>query len=186
MSILIDKETIIKHDIPGPRYTSYPTAPVWSTSVTEKEYIEKLKAFGSSDKTLSLYLHVPFCETMCTYCACSVIIRRKDRKYADEYIAHVEKEMKLIFQYTGQKKKVKQLHWGGGTPTFMEEDQMEEMFSLIRKYFDIDPSGVLKNKLHFFFHMGDVFIRVFPVFPADNDAAGAVGTHRFTERHMQI
>src|SRR3990167_7137773 len=75
MSLDIDKDTVLKFDVPGPRYTSYPTAPVWSDEVGEEVYIRKLKDCGRSDKTLSLYVHIPFCRTMCSYCGCNVVIR---------------------------------------------------------------------------------------------------------------
>ncbi len=136
----INKETILKFDVPGPRYTSYPTAPVWSNEVNADVYIQKLKAFGRSDKTLSLYIHVPFCQTMCTYCGCNVVIRKRDDKYADEYLRHLFKEIDFVAQYTG-KKKVKQFHWGGGTPTYLSEDQIERLFKKAQETFDIDPQG---------------------------------------------
>ena len=89
MSITIDKSTIEKFDVPGPRYTSYPTAHIWSNEVNEQVYIQKLKDFGRLDKTLSLYIHVPFCQTMCTFCGCNVVIRSQDDKYGDEYLRYL-------------------------------------------------------------------------------------------------
>jgi len=76
----------MKFDVAGPRYTSYPTAPVWSHEVNDQVYIQKLKDFGRSNKTLSLYIHVPFCQTMCSFCGCNVVIRNQDEKYGDECI----------------------------------------------------------------------------------------------------
>lgn len=141
MSITIDRDTILKFDVPGPRYTSYPTAPVWSDEVNEAVYIRKLKGFGLSDKTLSLYVHIPFCRTMCAYCGCNVVIRRQDEKYGDEYLKHLFKEIDLVSRYTGAGKKVKQLHWGGGTPTYLTEGQIESLFTKIQECFDIDLNG---------------------------------------------
>ena len=141
MTLTIDKQTILKYDIAGPRYTSYPTAPVWSEEVTESVYIQKLKQFGATNKTLSLYIHLPFCETMCTYCACNVIIRKPDEKYADEYLEHLFKEIDLVAAHMGRNNIVKQFHWGGGTPTFLTEAQIEKLFNKVAARFQIDLNG---------------------------------------------
>ena len=141
MLTTIDKETILKFDTPGPRYTSYPTAPVWSDAVNEAVYIKNLSAFGVCDKTLSLYIHIPFCESLCTYCGCNVVIRKKDERFGDEYIEYLDKEMALVYKHFGRRKKVRQLHWGGGTPTFLNEAQIERLYTATQKYFDIDPAG---------------------------------------------
>ncbi len=141
MTLTITKDVVVKFDTPGPRYTSYPTAPVWSDRVNEAVYIQKLSAFGASNKTLSLYIHIPFCESLCTYCGCNVVIRKKDERFGDEYLDHLEREMRLVAGYLGTRKDVRQLHWGGGTPTFLSEAQIERLYTTTRKYFDIDPNG---------------------------------------------
>ncbi|MBP9853304.1 MAG: oxygen-independent coproporphyrinogen III oxidase [Candidatus Omnitrophica bacterium] len=141
MSLQIDKHTIEKFDIAGPRYTSYPTAPVWSEEINSSIYQEKLKTFGQSDKTLSLYIHIPFCQTMCTYCACSVILRKHDDKYGEEYLTYLFKEIDLLSQYIGRRKNIRQFHWGGGTPTFLNEDQIRRLFQKVSEHFEIDYTG---------------------------------------------
>ena len=141
MPITVDRQTILKYDIPGPRYTSYPTAPNWTTDVTASTYQEKLAQFGKTDKTLSLYIHLPFCQTMCTFCACNVVIRRKEDQYADEYLMYLFKEIELIRKFIGKKTLVEQFHWGGGTPTFLNESQIEKLFSKIQESFEIDLNG---------------------------------------------
>lgn len=141
MTLRIEKHTIKKFDIPGPRYTSYPTAPAWSPEVNQAVYRERLKAFGASGKTLSLYIHIPFCETMCTYCACSVILRKKDPKYGEEYLAYLFRELDLIAQAIGPRKTIRQFHWGGGTPTFLNEDQISRLFEKVSENFEIDYTG---------------------------------------------
>lgn len=135
---LISKHTIQKFDKPGPRYTSYPTAPEWSDTLDENIYFDKLQSFGLSNKTLSLYVHIPFCESMCTFCACNTIIRPKDEKYADEYLSYLFKEIELISSHINGKPKVRQLHWGGGTPTFLTNNQIERLFHKIEEHFSID------------------------------------------------
>jgi len=141
MTLQIDKHTIEKFDIPGPRYTSYPTAPAWSADVDKTVYQERLKIFGQSDKTLSLYIHIPFCQTMCTYCACSVILRKQDEKYGDEYLSYLFKELDLVSHFIGKRKKIRQFHWGGGTPTFLNEGQIKRLFDKVSQSFDIDFDG---------------------------------------------
>jgi len=141
MSMTIDKSTILKFDVAGPRYTSYPTAPAWSDEVNEEVYIQKLKGFGRADKTLSLYIHIPFCQTMCSFCGCNVVIRKQEEKYGDEYLRHLFKEIDLVVHYIGTKKIVKQFHWGGGTPTYFDERQIEQLFEKVKQNFDIDPNG---------------------------------------------
>lgn len=141
MTLAITRETVLKFDTPCPRYTSYPTAPVWTDAVNEPVYIKDLRAFGARDKTLSLYIHIPFCESLCTYCGCNVVIRKKDERFGDEYIEYLDKEMALVYKHLGRRKKVRQLHWGGGTPTFLNEAQIERLYTTAQKYFDIDPAG---------------------------------------------
>ncbi|MDO8580049.1 MAG: oxygen-independent coproporphyrinogen III oxidase [Candidatus Omnitrophota bacterium] len=141
MHLRIDKTTILKHDVAGPRYTSYPAAPAWNEDVTSEVYQERLKKFGESEKTLSLYFHLPFCRSLCTFCACNVIIRQPDEKYGNEYNAYLLKEMAMVSQAIGKKMTVKQLHWGGGTPTFLTELQMEKLFLRTEKHFNIDKEG---------------------------------------------
>lgn len=138
MSLIIDKETVQKYDTPGPRYTSYPTAPEWSLSVNAEVYISKLKAFGQNDKTLSLYIHIPFCEQLCYFCACNKVIRANELKIGDEFLAHLFKEMGMIAGHIGRRKLIRQLHWGGGTPTYLSEDQMNRLFAKTQSLFDID------------------------------------------------
>ena len=137
----LTKEKIQKYNQPGPRYTSYPTAPVWTDKVNERVYIEKLKQFGATPKTLSLYIHIPFCQTMCTYCACNVIIRRHDEKYADEYIHYLEREIDLVCGHIGRRKTIRQFHLGGGTPNFLNENQLKRLMAKIHAEFDIDASA---------------------------------------------
>lgn len=138
MSLTISKNTIQKFDVPGPRYTSYPTAPVWSDEVTERVYIQKLKDFGQTDRTLSLYIHIPFCQSMCTYCGCNVVIRQQVDKFGDEYLEYLFKEIELVAGYIGKRKEVKQFHWGGGTPTYLNEDQIKRLFAKVQEHFDVD------------------------------------------------
>ena len=139
--MLIDKETIMKFDKPGPRYTSYPTAPEWSEDIKAVAYQEKLRQFGQTDKTLSLYIHIPFCESLCYFCGCTMNVRKDEERYGNEYLDHLEKEIDLVAQGIGRKMTIRQLHWGGGTPSFLREPQMVRLFQKIEAAFHIDRSG---------------------------------------------
>ena len=134
----MDKNTLQKYDVAGPRYTSYPTAPQWSEEVTADVYKSALTAFGQNDKTLSLYIHIPFCEQLCYFCACNKVIRAREDKVGDEFLEHLFKEIDMIASYINQRKVIRQLHWGGGTPSYLSETQMERLFAKISSVFDID------------------------------------------------
>ncbi len=137
----IDKATILKFDKPGPRYTSYPTAPEWSTQVNALSYQQKLRQFGKSKKTLSLYVHIPFCESLCYFCGCTMNVRKNEPRTGNEYLDYLEKEISLIAQHISTKTTIRQLHWGGGTPSFLSEEQMTRLYTKIASVFDIDPLG---------------------------------------------
>jgi oxygen-independent coproporphyrinogen-3 oxidase len=155
--MLMNKNTLQKYDVAGPRYTSYPTAPQWSEDVRDEIYASALKAFGQNDKTLSLYVHIPFCEQLCYFCACNKVIRAKDEKVGDEFLNHLFKEIDMVAGLLERRKLIRQLHWGGGTPTYLSEGQIEKLFSKIQSVFDIDfneeiaieidPRTVTQNKL---------------------------------------
>ncbi len=138
MSLVIDKQTLQKYDVPGPRYTSYPTAPQWDKNFNAQGYIAKLQAFGCNDKTLSLYVHIPFCESLCYFCACNKVIRPKDERVGEEFLQHLFKEIDLVASYIGHKKLIRQLHFGGGTPTYLSESQLKKLFDKIKSLFEID------------------------------------------------
>jgi oxygen-independent coproporphyrinogen-3 oxidase len=139
--MLIDKSTLQKYDVAGPRYTSYPTAPQWSGQVNAEVYASALKSFGQNDKTLSLYVHIPFCEQLCYFCACNKVIRPQDDKTGDEFLGFLFKEMDLVAGHLKRRKLIRQLHWGGGTPTYLSEGQIERLFSKILSIFDLDLTG---------------------------------------------
>ena len=141
MTISITRETIKKFDVVGPRYTSYPTAPQWTNEFDQNSYITKLQRFAKTDKSLSLYIHIPFCQSMCTYCGCNVIIRPQENKYGDEYVSYLEKEIDLLTKHIGQDRKIKQFHWGGGTPTYLNNEQIKRLFTKVQNSFDLDQDA---------------------------------------------
>ena len=137
-------ELIQKYDIQGPRYTSYPTAPHWTQNFSQKEYQEKLQSL-IGNKTLALYTHIPFCEEKCYFCACNVVITRK-KEQADLYLKYLKKELSLLGSSLPSFP-VTQIHWGGGTPTYLTSQQMEEVFGEYQKYFSISPDAEISLEL---------------------------------------
>jgi oxygen-independent coproporphyrinogen-3 oxidase len=127
---------------PGPRYTSYPTAPEWTDAVGPAELRRHLAlADGEgASSPLSLYFHIPFCRNMCTYCGCNVVVaRRQDR--ADLYLGYLERELELVCAELPRRRSVTQLHLGGGTPTFLDLGQLERLWSAIVARFRILPGA---------------------------------------------
>ena len=137
-----DRELIASLPASGPRYTSYPTADRFHSGFGETEYQKALalRGMGALNKPLSLYIHIPFCNTICYYCGCNKIIT-KDKSRADAYLEYLEREMDLLAPHLNGRHKLAQLHFGGGTPTFLSDDQLERVFAMIRKHFELIPSG---------------------------------------------
>lgn len=141
-SIVFDQALIAKYDQSGPRYTSYPTAVEFHEGFTEQSYRNACARSNSSGRPLSLYFHIPFCDTICFYCACNKIAT-KDRGLAQPYLDRVYRELELQGALFDGSRRVEQLHWGGGTPTFISHRQMRELMAQTRKHFTLadDDSG---------------------------------------------
>ncbi|MCU7844973.1 MAG: oxygen-independent coproporphyrinogen III oxidase [Candidatus Thiodiazotropha sp. (ex Monitilora ramsayi)] len=141
-STLFDLGLISKYDQSGPRYTSYPTAVQFDESFGEEEYKQIVRQSNESGSPLSLYFHIPFCDTICFYCACNKVAT-KDRSLAAGYLARVYDEMRMQSELVDSSRVVTQLHWGGGTPTFISHAEMRELVAQTRKYFKLldDDSG---------------------------------------------
>ncbi|PJA19849.1 MAG: oxygen-independent coproporphyrinogen III oxidase [Deltaproteobacteria bacterium CG_4_10_14_0_2_um_filter_43_8] len=136
-----DDALITAYDKALPRYTSYPTAPVWTDSVGVEAYQQNLVQLaqdGSED--ISLYIHLPFCEQHCTFCACSMIATKK-REVIDPYLKAVKAEFATLSQHLGKQFKIKQLHLGGGTPTYLDEEQMEELLAIVNAFSPFHPDA---------------------------------------------
>jgi len=141
-AIVFDPALIRKYDKSGPRYTSYPTAVQFHEGFGEAEYREQAVASNASGRPLSLYFHIPFCDTVCFYCACNKIIT-KNRRHAAPYLDHLHREIALQGALFDRNRPVTQLHWGGGTPTFISAEQMRELMRVTGEYFRLldDDSG---------------------------------------------
>lgn len=140
--IVFDQDLVVRYDGKGPRYTSYPTADRFSTDFGPDDYKHFLcqSRPGTILNPLSLYFHLPFCNTICYYCACNKVIT-KDRSLADTYIDHLIREIALQADLLPYRPKVSQLHFGGGTPTFLSDAQFERLMQAIRSRFDLQPGG---------------------------------------------
>jgi oxygen-independent coproporphyrinogen III oxidase len=138
----VDATTIERLSKPGPRYTSYPTAPEWSEDIAEKEAVSRLQTADreGADSPLSLYFHLPFCREMCTFCGCTVIVTNREERI-DRYLDYVVKELDLVVAHLPTRRKVGQLHLGGGTPTFLSVAQLSRLWEEVTKRFDILPDA---------------------------------------------
>ncbi|VEB44829.1 Oxygen-independent coproporphyrinogen-III oxidase [Chromobacterium violaceum] len=139
---VFDRELIERLDGAGPRYTSYPTADRFTSNFSTQDYLDKLRQrqIGANRKPLSLYAHIPFCNTICYYCACNKIIT-KDSSKADLYLDYLEKEISLVSSELGFREKVIQLHFGGGTPTFLSDAQLERLMGILGTHFEFLSDG---------------------------------------------
>ncbi len=124
-----------KYSKPGPRYTSYPTAPHFSEQFGNTEWLEELQATQHSGRDLSLYTHIPFCDTLCYYCGCNMVATRNYQR-ATQYLGLLEQEIDRIARLTAPERNVRQLHWGGGTPTFLLPDDIRRLASHLRQRFN--------------------------------------------------
>ena len=155
---MIDFKKFEKYSRPGPRYTSYPTAPEFSEQFTQddlKDYYKK----QSNDRAISLYIHMPFCRSACYFCGCNTIFTSKEDKKV-RYIEYLKKELNILKNHLNTNRLVTQMHFGGGTPTFFSPEQLEEVIIAIKE--------------------------VFPNFSCDAEVSCEVDPRHFTVEHMQV
>jgi len=139
---VFDETLLRRFDVPGPRYTSYPTADRFVEAFTERDYTQALeqRRAGSMALPLSIYVHIPFCASLCYYCACNKVITKHHSK-ATEYLRYLSREIDLQVQHLGRGHHVSQVHLGGGTPTFLNDAELEDLMSMIRRQFNLVPGG---------------------------------------------
>ena len=125
---------------PLPRYTSYPTAPEWQNAEGDSVLYTKVKSVKNQQKGIALYLHIPFCQQLCWYCGCNTIIKKKS-EHADLYLDYLFKEIDLITAKAGKSLRVVQMHWGGGTPNFLNESQLQKLINKLNASFQIEWNG---------------------------------------------
>ncbi len=147
---ILEPETVMspdllrRYDVAGPRYTSYPTADRFVEAFGQSDYVQALaqRREGVAVKAypLSLYLHIPFCEALCYYCACNKIITKHHERGA-EYLRYLEREVALNVAHLGSGQTVSQLHLGGGSPTFLSDDELRSLMAMLRRNFEFAPDG---------------------------------------------
>jgi oxygen-independent coproporphyrinogen-3 oxidase len=162
---VIDPVLIRQYDVSGPRYTSYPTADRFVEAFGETELRQWLakRSIGGVGQPLSLYVHLPFCDTLCYYCGCNKVVTRDHAKSA-QYINYLEKELALLEPSLGDAREVSQMHWGGGTPTFLAREEMGALVAAIDRRFrrspdcesaiEVDPRRVAPGTLEFLAGLG--------------------------------
>ena len=155
-----DVDLIRRYDRSGPRYTSYPTAVSFTDGFTQEDYRVGVRRSNEDPipKPLSLYFHIPFCDTICFYCACNKIAT-KDHSLARDYLRRLYREIEMQSALYDHDRVVEQLHWGGGTPTFLNHEEMAELMQVTRQYFnlrdddkgdysiEIDPRSVTRETI---------------------------------------
>ena len=158
-------EIISRFDVAGPRYTSYPTADRFVEAFSSEQYVEALarRRLGGVSLPLSLYVHIPFCESLCFYCACNKIITKRHERAA-EYLKYLHKEIDLHIEHIGKGQAISQLHLGGGSPTFLNDAEIAQLMKMLRHNFslvaggeysiEVDPRTVDKERLAYFAKLG--------------------------------
>ncbi|MBX8560852.1 oxygen-independent coproporphyrinogen III oxidase [Pseudomonas cichorii] len=137
-----DSDLIRRYDLAGPRYTSYPTAVQFHTQVSAFDLLHALRDSRKAVRPLSLYVHIPFCANICYYCACNKVVT-KDRGRAQAYLQRLEQEIQMLASHLAPGQVVEQLHFGGGTPTFLSHDELRQLMAKLRSHFNLleDDSG---------------------------------------------
>ncbi|MBE9535807.1 MAG: oxygen-independent coproporphyrinogen III oxidase [Proteobacteria bacterium] len=137
-TLKVDVDILKKYSKAGPRYTSYPTAPVFTEDFTDKDYGRIIKETNEAESPsdISLYFHLPFCRSVCYFCGCNVVYTKRGDQ-ADQYLDYLEKEIELIAGMQTPGREVVQLHFGGGTPTFLSTDQLRRLGKAIKKNFTL-------------------------------------------------
>ena len=130
----VGEEFLARYNRPGPRYTSYPTAPVWNDSFGPADLERVHEEAEQARSPVSLYMHIPFCESLCLFCACNVIIQ-KDKRVAPPYLEVLKREMERVSHSVSKQREVVQFHWGGGTPTYLTPEQIDDLFGAVHARF---------------------------------------------------
>ncbi len=148
-SELWNAELITKYDLSGPRYTSYPTAVQFNESINVNDWTDAVTRSNTSGAPLSLYFHIPFCDTICYYCACNKIVTANHKKSL-LYVDHLLQEFKMQSAFIDKSRIAKQLHWGGGTPTYLNDEQISDIMTTIKQEltFADEENGEYSIEIH--------------------------------------
>ncbi len=161
----VDIELLKKYDRPGPRYTSYPPAPAFSKDFGPEDYKNAIieNNLQNSKAELSLYFHIPFCDTLCYFCGCNMLVTHR-RETIRKYLDYLEREIDMVWKMISPGRKATQLHWGGGTPSYLNPDEIRELGNFINERFEyvddpevgveIDPRGLTFEHMKAFREVG--------------------------------
>ncbi len=139
MTVCFDRDLIVRYGGRGPRYTSYPTALQFSDALTADDYREHAVASNKTDVPLSLYVHIPFCHSLCYYCGCNKIVTRNQSR-VERYLEMLYREIDMQSALFDKRRKIEQLHFGGGTPTYLSSEQLDDLMDKLRSAFTFDDS----------------------------------------------
>ncbi len=179
-------ETLKKYDISGPRYTSYPTADRFVEAFTQEAYMSALeqRRAMTSTQPLSIYVHIPFCESLCFFCACNKIVT-KHHERSVEYLRYLSREIDLHIEHLGAGQTISQLHLGGGSPTFFSDEELTELMAMLKRNFvfaaggeysiEVDPRTVNEQRLK---HLADLGFNRLSFGVQDFDPAVQKAVHR--------
>ena len=164
--LVITPELLRRYDVSGPRYTSYPTADRFVEAFDEADYLQALtqRTVGAiAANPLSIYVHIPFCESLCYYCGCNKIVT-KHHERALPYLEGLLKEMALVAKQLDSRQRFSQIHFGGGSPTFLSDEELSQVMSKLREHFEfmdslectieVDPRTVSRERLQNLWDMG--------------------------------
>jgi oxygen-independent coproporphyrinogen-3 oxidase len=161
----VDIELLKKYDRPGPRYTSYPPAPAFSKDFGPDDYKDAIIENNRENPTnvLSLYFHIPFCDTLCYFCGCNMLVTH-NRATIRKYLDYLKREVEMVCEFLSSGRKVTQLHWGGGTPSYLNPDEIKELGDFINERVEfvddpevgveIDPRGLTYEHMKAFREVG--------------------------------
>jgi len=152
----VDLDLVQKYNVAGPRYTSYPPATKFTDSLKSPELAERILENNRQERDLSIYFHIPFCETLCWYCGCTTVITLNHKQGAN-YVDYLAKEVTQMSTLLNPRRKVVQLHWGGGSPTFLSPDEIRKLGEIIHRHFtlsdeveagvEIDPRRLTRDHI---------------------------------------
>ncbi len=145
--VKFDIDIIKKYDIPTPRYTSYPPATQLNTAFTVSEFEDSIASSNQRKTPLSLYFHIPFCQSACYFCGCNVVISN-NKNIAQKYLEYLEREIKQTASLIDPDRQVVQMHWGGGTPNYLSLQQVENLWNHITHHFRFDPQAEISLEIN--------------------------------------
>ncbi len=139
-------QLLTKYNVAGPRYTSYPTVPAWQEKINHRDYQHSLEQVAADEK-ISLYFHLPFCEKLCHFCGCLQVITT-DHSKSREYVDVLKQEINWVDQFLAGKRAVSQIHFGGGTPNFLQPEELAEIMELIHQKFNVQSDAEIAIEMH--------------------------------------